>query len=95
MPPNTNAGYGPSKAAVHWLTLRIDADEEKNESFVVTPGWAQTDFGNAGAQYFGLKEAETPVEDSCSRMFKPIGEVTKASNDDSFGKLMKISCLFR
>lgn len=34
----TNAAYGPSKAAIHWITKRIDGEEEKLTAFVISPG---------------------------------------------------------
>lgn len=33
-----NAVYGPSKAAVHWLTRRIDAEQPELTAFVLDPG---------------------------------------------------------
>ncbi|KAF2792530.1 NAD(P)-binding protein [Melanomma pulvis-pyrius CBS 109.77] len=78
-PPISNAAYGTSKAAVHWLTKRIDAEEEKIASFVLSPGWVQTDLGNTGAVYFGFEKAPVTVEDSCSGMVKLLDGVTKES----------------
>jgi norsolorinic acid ketoreductase len=37
-PPVPNAVYGPSKAAVHWLTRRIDVEEALLTAFVMDPG---------------------------------------------------------
>ncbi|KAL2060963.1 hypothetical protein VTL71DRAFT_9015 [Oculimacula yallundae] len=76
----TNAAYGTSKAAVHWLTKRIDAEEEKLNAFVIHPGWCKTDLGNAGAQYFGLKEAVIETADACQLMVEMIGVATKESH---------------
>lgn len=36
--PFPNAAYAPSKAAVHWLTKRINAEEESLTAFVIHPG---------------------------------------------------------
>ena len=36
-PPVSNAAYGTSKAAIHWLTKRIDS-EEKLTAIILTPG---------------------------------------------------------
>ena len=38
-PPIPNAAYGTSKAAVHWLTKRINAEEEKLTAFILSPGY--------------------------------------------------------
>ncbi|TVY13171.1 Norsolorinic acid ketoreductase, partial [Lachnellula arida] len=77
--PMTNAAYGPSKAAVHWLTKRMNAEEDKLAAFVISPGWCQTDMGNSGAKIFGYEEAPVSVEDSCSRMVELIEGATKES----------------
>lgn len=34
-----NAAYGPSKAAVHWLTKRISGEDEWLCAFVMHPGY--------------------------------------------------------
>jgi hypothetical protein len=36
--PVPNAVYGPIKAAQHWLTRRINAEEERICAFVMGPG---------------------------------------------------------
>ena len=36
--PVPNAAYAPSKAAVHWITKRINAEEEKIAAWVQEPG---------------------------------------------------------
>lgn len=33
-----NAAYGPSKAAAHWYTKRMNGEEEKLTALVVNPG---------------------------------------------------------
>jgi hypothetical protein len=65
---------------VHWLTKRIDAEEEKIASIVIDPGWTQTEMGNAGAVAFGKKEAPVTVEDSCNGMVKLLDGVSKESH---------------
>jgi len=88
-----NAAYGPSKAAVHWLTKRIDAEEAKIASIVLSPGWVQTDLGNNGAVFFGMEQAPVTVEDSCVGMVKLLDAVTKESHGgklwDYTGELMQ------
>ncbi|PVH81114.1 hypothetical protein DL98DRAFT_178692 [Cadophora sp. DSE1049] len=78
--PIPNAAYGTSKAAVHWLTKRIDAEEEKLTAFVINPGWCKTEMGNTGAQYFGMEEAIVEVEDSCRGMVELIDVAAKESH---------------
>lgn len=43
-PGAPNSAYGPSKAAAHWFTRRIDAEEEKLTAFVVHPGYVDLVF---------------------------------------------------
>ncbi|KAE9362885.1 NAD(P)-binding protein [Stipitochalara longipes BDJ] len=72
-----NAAYGTSKAAVHWLTKRMNGEEEKLTAFVLSPGWCQTDMGNTGARAFGLEQAPVTVQESCTGMVKVIDRATK------------------
>ncbi|KAF2684100.1 NAD(P)-binding protein [Lentithecium fluviatile CBS 122367] len=83
-PPIPNAGYGPSKAAVHWLTKRIDAEEDRIAAIVLDPGWVQTEMGNSGAVALGLECAPVTVEDSCQGMVKVLDGVEKASHGGRF-----------
>ena len=78
--PFPNATYSTSKTVAHWITKRIDGEEEKLAAFVISPGWVQTDMGNLGAIYFGMKEADVRVEDSCNGMVTVIDGATKTSH---------------
>ncbi|KAF4628881.1 hypothetical protein G7Y89_g9268 [Cudoniella acicularis] len=75
-----NAAYAPSKAAIHWLTKRMNGEEEQLNAFVIDPGWCQTDMGNTGAHTFGMEQAPVTVEDSCTKMVKLIETATKESH---------------
>ncbi|WVW83199.1 hypothetical protein I302_105217 [Kwoniella bestiolae CBS 10118] len=48
--------YGSSKAAVNYLTRQIHFEEPKLTSFLISPGWLDTDMGLAGAAAAGLSE---------------------------------------
>ncbi|KAI8255738.1 putative beta-1,3-N-acetylgalactosaminyltransferase 2 [Colletotrichum sp. SAR 10_98] len=76
-PPITNGAYGPSKAAANWFGIRINAEEDWLNAFILSPGWVQTDLGNAGARYFGLKEASIGVDESCDGMMEVLANTTK------------------
>ncbi|KAF7942586.1 uncharacterized protein EAE97_006040 [Botrytis byssoidea] len=52
-----NGAHGPSKAAIHWLTKRMNVENPPLNAFVLDPGWCQTELGNAGAVYFGMDQA--------------------------------------
>jgi len=79
-PPVPNAVYGPSKAAVHWTTKRINTEEEKITAWVQDPGFVQTEGGNNSARIFGMPEAPTTVVDSISGMIKVLDAATKESH---------------
>ncbi|KAK8876850.1 NAD(P)-binding protein [Apiospora arundinis] len=51
-----SAVYGSSKAAAHWLTKRINTEEDKVTAFVLHPGWAARAMGNRGANRVGLEQ---------------------------------------
>ncbi|KAK4493630.1 hypothetical protein PRZ48_004241 [Zasmidium cellare] len=53
-PPYFSAAYGPSKTAVHWMTKRIDGEEEKITAFVLDPGFVDTDMARKGAEILGV-----------------------------------------
>lgn len=72
-----NAAYGTSKAAVHWLTKRMNSEEEKLNAFVINPGFCKTTMGNAGARFFGFEEAFVEVAESCAKMVVLIDGATK------------------
>ncbi|KAI5861162.1 NAD(P)-binding protein [Durotheca rogersii] len=79
-----NALYGPTKAAGHWIAVRINNEEEKVNSFVIHPGFVQTDMGNRSAQALGLEKAFVTVDDSCDGIFKLISESTKEATGGRF-----------
>ncbi|KAI0534839.1 hypothetical protein GGR58DRAFT_504872 [Xylaria digitata] len=82
--PIPNAAYGPTKAAAHWITKRINAEEETFVAFVIHPGWAQTGIGNLGASLVGLEQAPLAVKESVDAM---ISIIDKATKQETAGKL--------
>ncbi|KAH6855498.1 hypothetical protein B0I37DRAFT_337917 [Chaetomium sp. MPI-CAGE-AT-0009] len=76
-PPVPNAAYGPSKAAVTWYGVRLHAEDEWLNTFVIDPGWVQTDMGNAAANLWGIPEAPTTEEDSVNGIFNLVTTGTK------------------
>ncbi|KAL6821934.1 NAD(P)-binding protein [Trichoderma sp. SZMC 28015] len=79
-PPVPNAAYGPSKVLVNWYGVRINAEDEWLNAFVLEPGFVQTDMGNKAAQIFGIGEAPTSVEESVGGLFKVITTATKETH---------------
>ena len=58
----------------------MNAEEDKLAAFVISPGWCQTDLGNAGARIFGMEQAPVAVDDSCRQMVPLIDEAMKESH---------------
>lgn len=67
-------GYRMSKAALNMMSksLAVDLEREGIISFVINPGWVQTDMGTAAAP--------TPVEDSVRGILARIDEATLATS---------------
>ncbi len=76
-PPVPNAAYGPSKTMLNWYAVRINAEEDWLNAFILDPGWVQTDMGNEAARIWGMGEAPDTLEDSVGGMFKVITTATK------------------
>lgn len=76
-PPIPNAAYGASKSVLPWYGVRINAEDEWLNAFVIDPGWVQTEMGNAGARHFGISEAPVTEESSVNGMFSVLTTTTK------------------
>ncbi|ROW17240.1 hypothetical protein VPNG_01224 [Cytospora leucostoma] len=72
-----NAAYGPSKALLPWYAIRINAEDEWLTTFVLDPGFVQTDTGNSAARVFGMKEAPTAIDESTDGLYKVITTATR------------------
>ena len=53
---------------VNWYTIRINAEDDWLNAFVLIPGWVQTDLGDRGARALGLEKAFITVKESCDGM---------------------------
>ncbi|OTA64295.1 NAD(P)-binding protein [Hypoxylon sp. EC38] len=82
--PFPNGAYSPSKIAMHWLTKKINAEEEWLNALVIDPGFVQTDLGNFAARLAGLEKAFVTVEDSAAGVVKVIDGATKESHGGRF-----------
>ncbi|KAF7950195.1 hypothetical protein EAE96_007486 [Botrytis aclada] len=81
-PPIRNAAYGTSKAAVNWLTVRINAEDDWLNAFVMVPGWVATELGYEGAKGLGLdddfiKQNFISSDVSCDGMMKVYADSSK------------------
>ena len=76
-PPVPNAAYAPSKAALNWYGVRINAEDDWLTTFILDPGFVQTESGNAAAKIFGMEEAPLTVDQSVDGMINVIKTATK------------------
>ncbi|KAK5659474.1 hypothetical protein OQA88_675 [Cercophora sp. LCS_1] len=76
-PPVPNAVYGASKSVVAWYGVRINAEDEWLNTFVLDPGWVQTEMGNTAARLFGVPEAPTTTDDSVNGLYSVLTTATK------------------
>ncbi|PSR80438.1 hypothetical protein BD289DRAFT_455306 [Coniella lustricola] len=76
-PPVPNAAYGAAKCTLPWYALRISSEDEWLNSYVLDPGFVQTEGGNSAAKTFGMEEAPTTVDESTEGLFNVISTATK------------------
>ncbi|KAI8962367.1 NAD(P)-binding protein [Daldinia sp. FL1419] len=84
-PDVPHAAYGTSKVAIHWLTKRIDKEEDWLTSFVIHPGLADTDMSQVvlaglAAYHDNIPVTLITVEESCQGMVKVIDAATKETH---------------
>ncbi|KAJ5363672.1 uncharacterized protein N7496_009385 [Penicillium cataractarum] len=76
-PPVPSASYGASKSILPWYGVRINAEDEWLNTFVLDPGWVQTEMGNSAANDWGIESAPDTIEKSTNGMVRVITEGTK------------------
>ncbi|RMZ87201.1 hypothetical protein DV736_g5580, partial [Chaetothyriales sp. CBS 134916] len=84
-PPVPSASYGASKSILNWYGVRINAEDEWLNTFVLDPGWVQTDMGNAAAKGWGLESAPDTIDKSTTGM---VDVITKATKEQYGGKVV-------
>ncbi|KAI1189316.1 hypothetical protein F5B17DRAFT_212488 [Nemania serpens] len=72
-----SSAYGASKSMLFWYGIRINAEEEWLNTFVIDPGWVQTEMGNSAAREWGLKEATLPVDETMDSVVDMLRTTTK------------------
>ncbi|KAI4863051.1 NAD(P)-binding protein [Hypoxylon rubiginosum] len=85
-PDVANTAYAIPKAAVHWVTKRINQEEDWLTAIVLHPGWVLTDMGIAASKGTGisLENFNTSLDDSCDGMVHLIDVATKESQGGKF-----------
>lgn len=68
----------------HWLTKRINAEQESITAFVADPGFVATDMGNFAARKLGLERAPVDVKDAMDGVVSEIDKATKETHGGKF-----------
>lgn len=77
-PPFPNAVYGPSKVLINWYTVKINAEDQWLNAFVLEPGLVHTDGAASSVVTLGLPfEVMSPLEGVSAGLFKVISDATK------------------
>ncbi|GLI74289.1 hypothetical protein PoHVEF18_002526 [Penicillium ochrochloron] len=76
-PPVPSALYGASKSILPWYGVRINAEDEWLNTFVLDPGWVQTEMGNSAAKGWGIESAPHTIEKCTDGMVRVITEGPK------------------
>lgn len=74
------------------VQCQINAEDEWLNTFVLDPGFVQTDIGNHAARTFGMQQAPTTVDESVVGMFQVL---TTATKEEYGGKVVRILARFR
>ncbi|WWD07754.1 hypothetical protein V865_005857 [Kwoniella europaea PYCC6329] len=76
--------YGSSKATVNYITRQIHFEEPHLTAFMISPGWLDTDMGNAGAAAAGMSEPPEKLSVSAPQMV----DLIEKSDRESRGGFM-------
>ena len=82
-PPVPSAAYGAPKSILNWYGIRINAEDEWLNTFVLDPGLVQTDMGNSAAKGWGIESAPDTIDKSIDGM---VDVITKGTKDQYGGK---------
>ncbi|KAF9890415.1 hypothetical protein FE257_006083 [Aspergillus nanangensis] len=84
-PPVPNAAYGASKSILPWYGIRINAEDQWLNAFVLDPGWVQTEMGNQAAQNWGMESAPDNIDSTTGGM---VDVVVKGTKEQYGGKVV-------
>lgn len=82
--PMPMTAYSVSKAALNYIVRKIHFENEWLVAFVISPGWVQTDMGNAGAKASGMDAAPGTTEQSVKGIVGKIDGADRASASGQF-----------
>lgn len=89
--PVPNAAYGPSKAALHWVTKKIHLENPELVAFPVNPGFVQSDMGTIGAKALGINAPPLTVKQSVDGLLKVVCLQLRCAGSPSWPKLSSLS----
>ncbi|KAI0154460.1 hypothetical protein GGR57DRAFT_502659 [Xylariaceae sp. FL1272] len=89
-PSVPNSAYGAAKSMLYWYGIRIHREEEWLNTFVIDPGWVQTDTGNFAANHWGSDKATLEIDESVDGVFKVL---TTATRENYGGKAVEYTGL--
>lgn len=76
--------YGASKAALNYLVRRVHFENPWLLSWVMNPGFVQTDTGNTHARLWGMEKAPHALEDIIPGLVQKVDEATRAETSGNF-----------
>ncbi|RDW61497.1 aflatoxin biosynthesis ketoreductase nor-1-like protein [Coleophoma crateriformis] len=82
--PLPATAYGMSKAALNYMVRKIHFENPGLNAWVMSPGWVQTDQGNAGAAAVGMDAAPVTLEQSVTGMLDKIDNATREETSGTF-----------
>jgi norsolorinic acid ketoreductase len=82
--PMPVTAYGASKATLNYIVRKIHFENEHLIAFPISPGWVQTDMGNAGAQSAGMEKAPNTLEESVTGILKKIDGAERSTHSGTF-----------
>jgi norsolorinic acid ketoreductase len=76
--------YGMSKAAVNYAAVKFHSEDSKIVVVPVQPGWVQTNMGQRAADFAGVAQVPTTIDQSVSGLMKLFDSATKEETSGSF-----------
>jgi norsolorinic acid ketoreductase len=64
---------------LNWYLVKINAENDWLNVFVLDPGFVQTEGGNKAARGFGMEKATLTVDESVDGLFQVLNTATKES----------------
>ncbi|KAG9229509.1 aflatoxin biosynthesis ketoreductase-like protein nor-1 [Amylocarpus encephaloides] len=82
--PMQATAYGMSKVAVNYAMRKMHFENEGLVTFVICPGWVDTDMGSFGAKTVGMEKAPVTVEQSIGGIVKKLDAATRETVGGTF-----------